>query len=296
MFYEACRWPVYPLFGGFPVRLTTYLGEPIYVTENDSDEKLLAGKIKSLLGHHISAHLETEKSSEKQASLKKADLEILEDSFIGHQMSRISSLEYICNSHENLRKRTNVKDHKLSENSEKNYQEIFNKLHNQRPNNFIENLYQVLIDHISFLKTCYQGLKERFKQITPLQEINFKKMQSYNLLPSSEKFVLLSRELAKVKEDKLDQIHLSYDHLQKTFQDQFLKTCSTLEKTYDEVTTEIKNTPMKLKEISECMRSRVRCLSSCSSSTENGVQRKDSLCSLISLNSSSEVIKSKSSY
>merc|ERR1712151_1401173 len=31
--YETFKWPLYPLFGGFPVRLTTYLGQPIYIND-----------------------------------------------------------------------------------------------------------------------------------------------------------------------------------------------------------------------------------------------------------------------
>jgi len=41
-FYETFKWPLYPLFGGFPVRLTTYIGEPIYVEDFEKDAKKIS--------------------------------------------------------------------------------------------------------------------------------------------------------------------------------------------------------------------------------------------------------------
>lgn len=54
--YENFRWPLYPLFGGFPVRLTTYLGQPLYITRRDTDAKKVAKKIKVYLEQHILEH------------------------------------------------------------------------------------------------------------------------------------------------------------------------------------------------------------------------------------------------
>merc|ERR1719219_1110032 len=55
--YEKFRWPIYPLFGGFPVKMTTYIGEPYILTESDHINAIDLGKeIKTRMRQLIKTH------------------------------------------------------------------------------------------------------------------------------------------------------------------------------------------------------------------------------------------------
>lgn len=38
--YERTRWPIVPIYGGFPVKFCTYIGDPIPYDPNISAEEL----------------------------------------------------------------------------------------------------------------------------------------------------------------------------------------------------------------------------------------------------------------
>lgn len=53
--YEKCRLPIVPIYGFFPVKMTTYLGPPIYPSHNMSAEEL-AEKVKKAIESLIHQH------------------------------------------------------------------------------------------------------------------------------------------------------------------------------------------------------------------------------------------------
>jgi hypothetical protein len=53
--YEKTRLPMGPIFGGFPVKLRTYVGKPIPYESTDTPE-ILRDKVKDALQGLISAH------------------------------------------------------------------------------------------------------------------------------------------------------------------------------------------------------------------------------------------------
>jgi len=62
--YEKLRWPVYPLYGGFPIKMTSYLGEPLVLDVNDNPNAIeLSGEIKSRLKRLIRNNQDVESSS-----------------------------------------------------------------------------------------------------------------------------------------------------------------------------------------------------------------------------------------
>ncbi|GAB1602437.1 transmembrane protein 68-like [Argonauta hians] len=53
--YEKTRWPLLPIYGGFPVKLKTIFGEPIYPDQSESPEqfaKKVECKLQELINHH----------------------------------------------------------------------------------------------------------------------------------------------------------------------------------------------------------------------------------------------------
>lgn len=67
-FYEKFKWPVYPMVGFYPVKLTTYIGQPIYITEYDHDPVKLSKRIKILLQKHIHQHADLGQNSPETIS------------------------------------------------------------------------------------------------------------------------------------------------------------------------------------------------------------------------------------
>ena len=55
MFYEKTRLPLGPIFGGFPVKLRTFIGEPIPFDPLDTPESLrvkVEGAVQNLIDNH----------------------------------------------------------------------------------------------------------------------------------------------------------------------------------------------------------------------------------------------------
>lgn len=53
--YAATRFPFVPIYGGFPVKLTTYVGKPISYDENLTPEELqikVADALNNLINQH----------------------------------------------------------------------------------------------------------------------------------------------------------------------------------------------------------------------------------------------------
>jgi hypothetical protein len=62
--YEKLRWPVYPLYGGFPIKMTSYLGEPLVLGPGDNLNAFeLSGEIKIRLKRLIRNNQDVESSS-----------------------------------------------------------------------------------------------------------------------------------------------------------------------------------------------------------------------------------------
>ena len=53
--YERTKLPLVPMYGGFPVRLTTHVGEPIRVRRDDTAEGL-AGRVQETMQRMIATH------------------------------------------------------------------------------------------------------------------------------------------------------------------------------------------------------------------------------------------------
>ena len=53
--YERTKLPLVPMYGGFPVRLTPHVGEPIRVRRDDTAEGL-AGRVQETMQRMIATH------------------------------------------------------------------------------------------------------------------------------------------------------------------------------------------------------------------------------------------------
>lgn len=67
--YEKLRWPIYPLYGGFPIKMTSYLGEPLVLGRGDNLNAIeLSGEIKGRLKRLIRNNQDVESSNRYENS------------------------------------------------------------------------------------------------------------------------------------------------------------------------------------------------------------------------------------
>ena len=62
--YKRTKLPLVPMYGGFPVRLTTHVGEPIRVRRDDTAEGL-AGRVQETMQRMIATHQRREDTVSK---------------------------------------------------------------------------------------------------------------------------------------------------------------------------------------------------------------------------------------
>lgn len=70
-FYETFRWPIYPMFGGFPVKMTTFIGEPIFIDKSHNSIELskeIQRKLKGLIRKY--QNVDTDTAEEKRGIVK----------------------------------------------------------------------------------------------------------------------------------------------------------------------------------------------------------------------------------
>jgi len=80
-FYDSTKWPIYPLCGGLPVKVTTYIGEPLIIERGNAPSALkLAQEAKHRVKHLIKVYQEvdSESSQERHGFLKNILFGIIE--------------------------------------------------------------------------------------------------------------------------------------------------------------------------------------------------------------------------